>query len=72
MHSFVNHDQIFGELQSASENQEWIYKQLAEKLTLDVVRFTRDYIGGEKKLRKRIFLSFTMKNNTISRFLQEY
>ena len=48
MHSFVNHDQIFGELQSASENQEWIYKQLAEKLTLDVVRFTRDYMGGEK------------------------
>ena len=37
-------------------------------LPLDAVRFTRDYIGGEKKLRKRIFLSFTMKNNTISRF----
>ena len=72
MHSLVNHDQSFRELQSTSENKEWIYKTLADNLSLDAVRFTREYIGGEKKLRKRIFLSFAMKNNTMSRFLSEY
>ena len=56
MYLFANHDQIFGELQSTSENKEWIYKQFADNLPLDAIRFTRDYMGGEKKLRNIFFV----------------
>ena len=52
MHSFVNHGHIFGELQSTRENKKCIYKQFADNLPLDAVRFTRNYIGVEKKLKK--------------------
>ena len=52
MHSFVNHGHIFGELQSTRENKECIYKQFTDNLPLDAVRFTRNYIGVEKKLKK--------------------
>ena len=55
MHSFANHDQIFGELQSTSENKEWIYKQLADKFTIIRSKIYTRLYGWRKEIEKTIF-----------------
>ena len=58
MHSFANHDQIFGELQSTSENKEWIYKQLADKLTIRRSKIYTRLYRWRKEIEKTNFFIF--------------
>ena len=55
MYLFANHAQIFGELQSTSENKEWIYKQLADKLTIRRSKIHMRLYGWRKEIENHFF-----------------